>query len=192
MHETTCGTTNKLPITVAFLLPEECFQLIALYRRKLAGSCLRFDELETAHLTVKYLGYCSPSFSERHVAHLIPRIAELTKSFVPMNIAIRGIDLFETHPDSSPVVFLKVLSCGQLSAMHEALRLGLSKEIEPFPHADGENYIPHITLSKNIDLRRQETVKKLIFRSKKTAKRHFTLSELVLLTPTAIHPITRT
>jgi len=180
---------KKLPFTVAFLLPTGILRLLSLFHRKLAAYCLKFDEPETAHLTVKYLGYSSEKFPESHVIGLIPQIAEIARPFLPIDISIRGLDIFKQHAHADPVVFIKVLDCEKLFLLHLALQRGLGNSIDKFPHADGENFKPHITLSKKIDLQKIEPLKKIIFRSKKMAKRHFRLEKLALLTPEAIFPI---
>lgn len=185
------ATYRHLPYTVAFLLPPDALQLVTLQRRRLAGCCHRFDPTETLHLTIKYLGYPSESFPERAVKNLIPKISELLRSFIPVRITIRGIDIFgdTDDPEREPVIFLKVLDTEPLRQMHEILRRELGCSIEPFPHADGANFRPHITISKQIDRGKLPMVRRLIYRSHKTSKREYSLSNLVLFTPNATYPI---
>jgi len=182
---------RHLPYTVAFLLPQDALQLVTLQRRRLAGCCHRFDPTETLHLTIKYLGYPSERFSEKAVKSFIPRISDLLRKFIPVRISIRGIDIFgdTDDPERDPVIFLKVLDTDPLRQMHDILRRELGNSIEPFPHADGANFRPHITISKQIDRRKLPMVRRLIYRSHKASKREFLLSNLVLFTPNATYPI---
>ncbi len=180
---------NRLPYTLAFRLPEDNRRLIASFRRKLAGLCLRFDPLEISHVTVKYLGYSSPGMTEENVVGLIPRIREIAGRFIPLRVFVRGIDMFDKEPIVNPVVFLKILPCSELQAFHESVRSGLGKEIEDFPHADGENYLPHITVSKMVDRRKIEAIRRVIYRSRKCGKNSFKLTDLVVFTPLATYPV---
>ncbi|MFZ2957037.1 MAG: 2'-5' RNA ligase family protein [Candidatus Ozemobacteraceae bacterium] len=184
-----CAEFQPLPYTVAFLLPQEILHFVTVQRRRLSDCCRRFDPLETLHLTIKYLGYPSEDFPEKFAIQLIPRIADILRPFVPVKVAIRGIDLFWAGPGQPPVAYLKVLSVEQLRFMHEALTSGLGNDIECFPHADGKNFKPHITISKHVEEREIERVLRLIYRSRKTAKRDFTLANVVLFTPNATYPI---
>lgn len=178
---------GKLPYTVAFMIPPDAVNLLVFWRKKLTPYCEKIDPLEVAHMTVKYLGYPSDTFREESVAGMIPRMARIVEPFLPVRVSVRGLDLFDCH--SEPVAFLKVVSGGGLREIHEALRTGLGRDIEPFPHADGDNYRPHITISKQIKHTHIETIRRLIHRSHKSAKRTFKLTHLVLLTPWDIYPI---
>jgi 2'-5' RNA ligase len=180
---------HRLPLTIAFFLPPEALRLMGLFKRKLQGLCAQFENYETAHLTVKYVGYLSEGFSESHAISLIPRIAEIARPLVPVNVAIRGIELFENDQGEAIVAYMKVLSGEKLVALHEAIRHGLGNAVEAFPHADGPQYRPHITVSKDLLPNRVPALQKMVLRSKKSAKRHLRLTELVFMTPTAIYPI---
>ncbi len=177
----------KLPYTVAFMIPPEAVNLLVFWRKKVAPFCEKIDPLEVAHMTVKYVGFPSDTFREETVVSLIPRMAEIVAPYLPVRVSVRGLDLFDCHAE--PVVFLKVVSGGALAEIHEALRTRMAKEIEHFPHADGENYRPHITISKQIRHNQTDALRRLIHRSKKSAKRTFKLTQLVLLTPWDIYPI---
>ncbi|HNV70477.1 MAG TPA: 2'-5' RNA ligase family protein [Candidatus Ozemobacteraceae bacterium] len=177
----------KLPYTVAFMIPPEAINLLVFWRKKVAPFCEKIDPLEVAHMTVKYLGFPSETFREESVVSLIPRLAKIVAPHLPVRVSVRGLDLFDCHCE--PVVYLKVVSGGALAEIHDAIRVGLGKDIETFPHADGENYRPHITISKQIKHRQIDALRQLIHRSKKSAKRTFKLTQLVLLTPWDIYPI---
>ncbi|MBF0500046.1 MAG: 2'-5' RNA ligase family protein [Candidatus Riflebacteria bacterium] len=180
---------QQLPYTVAFLLPHEMLHMVSVQRRRLSGCCLRYDPLETLHLTIKYLGYPSADFSEKVVVQLIPRIADTLSEFLPMRIAIRGIGMFQIDPDRDPVVYLKVLAHNSLLKMHEALTKSLGSDIACFPFADGNNFEPHITISKHVDKSEIGRLHRIIYRSRKTVKREFTLTNIVLFTPIATYPV---
>lgn len=151
--------------------------------------CSKFDPLDVAHLTIKYLGYSGEGMSEEDVHNLLPRIAEIAKPFLPMKVFVRGLDLFFYTAEKSPLVYLKVLPSKELSELHEAVRSGLGKAIDAFPHADGENFKPHITLSKQIWGNGTDRLRQLIHRSHKSAKRLFKLTDLVVFTPNDVYQI---
>ena len=184
------GRKYQLPYSIAFYLPAEILGLMAVFRRKLAECCREFEPPESAHLTVKYLGFPAQDFSEEELARFIPRLAAIARPFLPLAISLRDLDTFREPPPCQPVVYLKVLSSEPLRQLHEKLREGLSRIAESFPHGDGKNFKPHITLSKKLDAQQTRRLEQIIFRSKKAAKRRFQLSRLVLMTPAAVYPIT--
>jgi len=184
------STRKKLPFTLAFRLPEEANRLISCYHRRLSGFCSEFDPPETAHLTVKYLGYESPKFPEAAAEGLIPILAKICKPFLPLRVYIRGIDIFIADKErQETVVFLKILPNSDLKGLHNEIRSALGDTLEEFPHADGDNFVPHITISKHLQECYNDKIKRLIQRSRKTAKRLFKLTDLVLFTPSAIYPV---
>ncbi|HOY68415.1 MAG TPA: 2'-5' RNA ligase family protein [Candidatus Ozemobacteraceae bacterium] len=185
----TDGRGCKLPYTLAFRLPAESRKLIAIWHRRLNGICSKFDPLDVAHLTVKYLGYPGDGMTERDVRNLLPRIAEIAQPFLPMKVFVRGLDLFSYEASKSPLVYLKVLPSRDLAALHEAIRNGLGKAIDAFPHADGENFKPHITLSKQIAGEDLDRLLQLIHRSHKSAKRMFKLADLVVFTANDVYQV---
>lgn len=185
----TDGRGCKLPYTLAFRLPAESQRLIAIWHRRLNGLCSRFDPLDLAHLTIKYLGYPGEGMAEQDVRNLLPRIAEIVKPFLPMKVFLRGLDLFSYAAEKSPLVYLKVLPSQELTELHEAVRHGLGKAIDDFPHADGENFKPHITLSKQIWPNDTGRLKQLIHRSHKSAKRMVKLTDLVVFTPNDVYQV---
>ncbi|MBF0410691.1 MAG: 2'-5' RNA ligase family protein [Candidatus Riflebacteria bacterium] len=180
---------KPLPYTVALLLPEEAMRIASVYRKRLEGVCHKFEKNDTLHLTVKYLGYPSEVFPEKHVVELIPKICELMRPFIPAKVYIRGIDMFWKNPDVFPVAYLNVVSDEPLKTMHNLLLEKLGYMLEPFPGTDAENYRPHITISKNVIKNQVSRLKKLVFRSKKTKKRVLLLKNLVLFTPTSAYTI---
>ncbi|MBP7633410.1 2'-5' RNA ligase family protein [Candidatus Ozemobacteraceae bacterium] len=179
----------KLPYTLAFRLPAESRRLIATWHRRLNGFCTKFDPVDLAHLTIKYLAYPNEGMTEQDVRNLLPRIAEIARPFLPMKVFIRGLDLFSYAAEKSPLLYLKVLTSRELQEFHEAVRLGLGKAIDPFPHADAENFKPHITLSKQVEKSDLDGLKQLIHRSHKSAKRMFKLIDLVVFTPNDVYQV---
>ena len=174
---------SSYPYTLAFKLPPDCQNLIASCYRKLSGVCEGFAAPNMAHVSVKYLGYPGPRFPESILPALISRIRELAHPFVPLKMSIRGMDCFENEHGEVHVVYLKVLPNQALQNLHETLLKGLGSAIDPFPHTDGENYRPHITLSLQIRPKKSVELRRIVHRSRKSAKRQFRLSQLGLLTP---------
>ncbi len=183
------GRGCKLPYTLAFRLPAESRRLIAIWHRRLNGLCSKFDPLDVAHLTVKYLGYPGESMTEQDVRNFLPHIARIAMPFLPMKVFVRGLDLFSYTAEKSPLVYLKVLPSKELSELHEAIRCGLGKAIDAFPNADGENFKPHITLSKQIWGKNTDKLRQMIHRSHKSAKRLFKLTDLVVFTANDVYQV---
>jgi 2'-5' RNA ligase len=180
---------NRLPYSIAFYLPPEILGLMAIFRRKLADCCREFEPLESAHLTVKYLGFPVKDFSEAELLANLPRLAEIARPLLPLPIALRDLGTFREAPPCEPLVFLKVLSAEPLRELHERLREGLRHLAESFPHGDGANFKPHITLSKRLIPQSLRLLERIIFRSRKASKRRFLLNRLVLMTPAVVYPI---
>jgi hypothetical protein len=65
----------------------------------------------------------------------------------------------------------------------------LGKRIQEFDFADGINYQPHITLSKNILPGSERRLDRIIYRSKKGKKRMIKLDDIVVLTPNRMFPV---
>lgn len=179
----------SLPYTLAFRLPAESQRLIAIWHRRLNGLCSRFDPLDLSHLTIKYLGYSGEGMTEQAVRNMLPRIAEIAKPFLPMKVFMRGLGLFSYSAEKSPLVYLKVLPSTELTGLHEAIRHGLGKAIDDFPHADGENFKPHVTISKQILDNGKDRLQQLIHRSNRSAKRMFKLTDLVVFTPRDVYQV---
>ena len=73
-------------------------------------------------------------------ADLRPRLADVR----PFEVAVTGVDYFETPTTGrSPVVYLVVESPG-LRRLHEML----AEEFGPIPGLEGDDYVPHVTLAR--------------------------------------------
>ena len=180
---------TNFPYTLAFKLPPDCQSLIAAFHRKLSRVCEGFAAPEIAHVSLKYLGYSGPTMTEEAVISMIPRIREIAAPFLPIRIFIRGLALFGSASEANQVVFLKVMPNEQLFALHEAITNGLGGAIDSFPHTDGQNYRPHVTLSMQIRPNLQRGLERIVNRSRQAAKRQYKLRNLVLLTPQQELPV---
>ncbi|MBI3039046.1 2'-5' RNA ligase family protein [bacterium] len=179
----------RLPYTIAFLMPGEACRIFPYYQRRLSGLCNGFETSETMHLTIKYLGYPSDPPDDRHMLSLLPSIAEIAKQFVPIWVAVRGIDLFEFACNRDPVIYLKVYPREPLFQFHQMIRKKLGSSIDQFPETDGEKYMPHISLSREGKISAIDRIRKVIYRMRRVEKREFRLTHLVLLTHSLIYPV---
>lgn len=180
----------NLPYTLAFRLPSNIINIVKIFQKKLINYCETLEPLETLHITIKYLGYESKSMNDEYIKKLLPDLSKICKPFIPIQIKVKGLDYFVTdNVVKSAVIYLKVFSSNSLENLHMSVMEKLQNKIEHFPHADGKNYIPHITISKNLKNYDCSFIQLLIRRSKKFGVRRAKLSDLVVLTPKAIYPI---
>jgi len=80
-------------------------------------------------------------------ARLEARAREAVRGIGPFDVALTGVDQFETaETGPSPVVYLAVESPG-LVALHERLCLAF----DPVDGMEGEAYVPHVTIARGGD-----------------------------------------
>lgn len=179
----TSKKTCNLPFTLAFRLPRKAVSILKSYQSKLQKICDSIEDPFTAHITVKFLGHSSDYLTKERVIGFIPEIYRIAKRFVPIGVYVKGIETFNYHEGKSPVVYLKILPNQKLLEFHKALCDELGDRIDIFPHADGENYLPHITLSKFLKPQYAKKLNTIIHRSKKAKKRLIKIEDLVIFTP---------
>ena len=184
------GSCN-LPYTLAFRIPVKFRSYLATCHRKLSSVCQDFEPPEIAHITVKYLGQSSDYLTDKRVVSFLPRIAELVKEFIPLSIYVRGFDTFYYEEGRSPVIFLKVLPNEKLLKLHQTICEEMGNEIDIFPHADGENFQPHITISKHLIPGAQRKLNRIIFRSKRGKKRMLKLYDMVVFSPNRMFHVSK-
>lgn len=180
---------RNLPYTLAFRLPAAFRDYFATCQRKLDAVCNSFEPPELGHLTVKFLGFSSEFLNDARIVELLPVIHEVTRKYLPLKIFVRGFDTFTYAQGRNKVIYLKVLPNPALNALHHEFCDKFS-EFEMFPHADKENFQPHITLSKDILPDCHEQLNKILLRSKKMAKRHIKISDLVVMNAYRLFPVT--
>ncbi|NCB40012.1 MAG: 2'-5' RNA ligase family protein [Erysipelotrichia bacterium] len=179
---------KNLPYTLAFRVPV-CFRsFLSSCQQKLKSVCNSFEAPETAHLTVKFLGFSSDFLDDARIIELLPIIHRIALKYLPLKIYVRGFDTFSYAEGKSTVIFLKVLPSAQLNAFHHEICSSFA-EFEIFPHADRDNFQPHITLSKDLKHNHTEQMQRIILRSRKMAKRHLKISDLVVMTPNRMFPV---
>lgn len=181
-------SNRNLPYTLAFRVPVSFRSYLAACQQKLGRVCNSYEPPETAHLTVKFLGFSSEFLDDDRVIELLPEIYRICSRFLPIKIYMRGFDVFTYAQGRATVIFLKVLPCPALIELHNLVCERFS-EFEIFPHADRDNYQPHITLSKDLRPGSEEQLQKILLRSRKMAKRHLKVSDLVVMTPNRMFPV---
>lgn len=179
---------RNLPYTLAFRVPVAFRDYLGSCQQKLAGVCKSFESPETAHITVKFLGFSSDFFDDKRVIELLPELYRICSRYLPLKIYMRGFDVFKYAEGRATVIFLKILPCQALWALHNEL-CDRFEEFEIFPHADRQNYQPHITLSKDLKPNQEEHLQKILLRSRKMAKRHLKLNDLVVMSPNRMFPV---
>lgn len=179
---------NSLPYSLAFRLPVAFRSFYTACQQKLTKVCASFEQPELCHLTVKFLGFSSEFLTETKVIELLPTIYEVAKNYLPLKIYVRGFEIFSYAEKKSRVVFLKVLPNKALTNLHHEF-CDHFPEFEIFSHADKDNFQPHITLSKDLKTDCDKQLQRILLRSKKTAKRHVKVSDLVVMTPYRLFPV---
>lgn len=103
--------------------------------------------------------------------HRIERVRETVRGVAPFTVRVTGVDWFpDPETGTGPVVYLDVESPA-LVKLHRAL----CEVIEPVPHLEGEDYVPHITIARGGD---PETARRLTERE--VDSRTYTVDELVV------------
>ncbi len=179
---------RNLPYTLAFRVPVAFRGYLAACQQKLVKVCSSFEAPETAHMTVKFLGFSSDFLNDQRVIELLPELYNICVKYLPLKIYLRGFDIFRYAEGRATVIFLKVLPCQALKALHHEV-CDRFKEFEIFPHADKHNYQPHITLSKDIKPHSEDQLQKILLRSRKMSKRHLKVSDLVVMSPNRMFPV---
>ncbi len=188
-HKRQADENNRnLPYTLAFRVPTNFRSYLSACQQKLKAVCNSFEPPETAHLTVKFLGFSSDFLNDQRIIELLPEICRMASKYLPLKIYVRGFETFRYAEGRATVVFLKVLPCAALQELHNEVCERFS-EFELFPHADRDNFQPHITLSKDLDPTKEQLLQKLIVRSRKMAKRHLKVGDLVVMTPNRMFPV---
>ena len=183
------NSNRSLPYTLAFRVPLSFRGYLAVCQQKLTTICNSFEAPEEAHLTVKFLGRASGYLDDDKITELFPQIHGIAAKSLPLKIYLRGFDVFRYEHNRITVVFLKVLPNQWLNAFHHELCEQFA-EFDFFKHADRENYQPHITLSKDLIPDNENQIMRLVSRSRKMAKRHLKIDDLVVMGPNRLFPVT--
>lgn len=189
-HKKTEEASKNLPYTLAFRMPAAFREFFCNCQKKLSGVCASFEPYESAHMTVKFLGFSSEFLDDDKVIELLPMIHEIASRYLPLKIYLRGFGTFSYAEGRSTVVYMKVLPNDQLKRFHHEL-CDRFAEFDFFPHADKENFLPHITLSKDICTNMTDRLNRVVSRSNRMAKRHLKIDDLVVMTPFRMFPVTR-
>ncbi|GAB4282687.1 MAG: hypothetical protein Kow0029_28400 [Candidatus Rifleibacteriota bacterium] len=187
----TKDNNKSLPFTLAFRIPSSFRRYISTCNRKIIGVCRSLEPLDTAHLTVKFLGHSSEFLNENTITNYIPKIFAISRKYVPLTLRIRGFSTFSYEEKGSTVIYLKVMPNEKLLAFHNEICESFKDAFISFPHAEGENFEPHITLSKNLLPNKEKQIERIVARSKKSARRILRLEDLVILSPNRMYPITK-
>lgn len=180
---------NCLPYTLAFRTPLKLRGYLNTCHKRLAGICRSFEAIENSHITLKFLGYSSSLLDDEKIIRLLPEIRALAQNYMPLRAYIRGFDTFEYQDAKSPVIFVKVLLNSQLEQLHNEICVKFATHFDFFEQADGKNFLPHITISKDMRPEKRRVLDRVIYRSKKNAKRRIKLNDLVIMTPTRLYSV---
>ena len=181
---------KSLPYTLALRVPLSFRKFISACNRKLGEVCKSFEPIETAHITVKFLGHSSEHLNEESIIEYLPKIHRIAEKYLPISLFIRGFSTFQYEKGKSSVIFLKVLPNQQLINFHNEICDVFADAFEVFPHADQENFEPHLTISKDIKPGQDNKIDKLVARSHKMAKRMLKLNDLGVMSPNRLFPVT--
>lgn len=165
--------------------------MLARFYRKFSDICETLEIPANAHVTLKFLGHSSEYLTEKRILGFIPEISEIANKFTPINVYVKGFSTFTYDAGKSPVIFLKILPNDKLSKLHKTICENFKDRVDYFPHADGENFQPHITISKNLKSGKEKKLAQIISRGHKMKKRMIKLSDLVILTPNRMFHVTK-
>jgi len=98
---------RNLPYTLAFRVPVSFRGYLSACQQKLVQVCNSFEAPETAHLTVKFLGFSSDFLDDARIVELLPEIHAIAAKYLPLKIYMRGFELFRYAEGRATVVFLK-------------------------------------------------------------------------------------
>lgn len=180
---------KSLPYTLAFRVPQSFRKFISACNRKLGEVCRSFEPVETAHITVKFLGHSSEHLNEERIIEYLPAIHEIAQKYLPMTLYFRGFSTFQYEVGRNAVIFLKIMPSAALNAFHHEVCEVFADTFEIFPHADQHNFEPHLTLSKDLHQNKNLQIARLIARSHKMAKRMLKLDDLVVMSPNRLFPV---
>ncbi|MFZ5952618.1 MAG: 2'-5' RNA ligase family protein [Candidatus Rifleibacteriota bacterium] len=180
---------KSLPYTLAFRVPLDLRRFIAACNRKLSEVCRSFEPIETAHITVKFLGHSSDHLNEETVIEYLPEIHRIARKYMPMTLYLRGFSTFQYEEGRSAVIFLKVLPSARLTSLHHEICDKFAGIFDIFPHAEHENFEPHLTLSKDVFSEKSQQIARIVARSHKMAKRMVKLDDLVVMSPSRLFPV---
>jgi 2'-5' RNA ligase len=96
---------------------------------------------ETAHISLKGLGFLGETFSEPDLEPIFSDVQEVLAKRRPFDVTISGVDHFPTS------LYAKVIDPYEtLKDINSELTSELSRRVEESLY-DGENYVPHVTLA---------------------------------------------
>lgn len=142
-----------------------------------------------AHMTVKFLGHSSDHLNDETIVDYLPKIHEIARKYIPISLYVRGFSTFNYEGNRNSVIFLKVLPNKKLTLFHNEICEVFSGAFDFFPHADQENFEPHITISKSLYPNIHQKIEKAVSRSRKMAKRLVKLNDLVVLSSCRMFPV---
>lgn len=180
---------KSLPFTLAFRVPLNFRRFIAACNRKLSEVCRSFEPVETAHITIKFLGHSSEHLNEETIINFIPYIHEIARQYLPISVFVRGFSTFSYEENRNSVIYLKILPNHRLENLHRDICQACSWAFDAFPHAELHNFEPHLTLSKDLVSGKNQLIQRLVARSNKMAKRMLKLDDLVILSPNRMYPV---
>lgn len=185
----TRDSQKSLPFTLAFRVPLSFRKFISACNRKLSEVCRSFEPIETAHITVKFLGHSCDHLNEDTIVDYLPRIHEIAREFVPLKVFVRGFSTFQYETGRKSVIYLRIMPNSRLEDFHHKVCDYFSDVFETFPHADQHNFEPHLTLSKDLYQHKNQLIERIIARSHKMAKRMLKLDDLVVMSANRLYPV---
>ena len=135
-------------------------------QRRLENYFKKIFPIDKIHIGLKYIAY-ENDYSDDYMISLVPEIKKIVEKYMPMKIEVQGVGGFWDRPEwpSCPIIFLRVKLTDELKEFHNNLRKLLKNKVDSFPSAEGNNYIPHITLGVGNEKQTKE-LKKIIEKSK--------------------------
>ena len=169
------------PITIRLLLPDSVHGIIRMYQERIKPFVEEVNEIESAHLTVKYLGH-ETEYTDEYMESLIPEIREIARKYLPFTIQIHGLSMWELQVEGYEgqyVIFLDVIVNERLQEFHDEIVKRLGDRIDYFKLEDGD-YRPHISLTYSGRKENLEQLKRIVEESKNNPVFTVEANELVM------------
>jgi len=158
------------PITIRLLLPPSVYEIIETYQERIRPFVEDVNEIESAHLTVKYLGHeMNPKYTDGYMESLIPEIRGIARKYLPIRVQIHGLSIWELRVkgyEGRYVVFLDILPNEELESLHDEIIEKLGDRIDYFELED-ENFRPHISLTYSGKSENLRDLERIVKKSKK-------------------------
>jgi len=180
--------TEQEVFGLGIFLPLSSYKYIAKYRKKIRPLVEWFVKARYSypgtnkmrpHITIKYLGY-HKKYSNKEIKKLTPKIKEISKKYLPLEIKIKGLNL-GMNPAYYPCggILLDFKPKTKVRRFHQDIIQSLKVDI--YKNIDRSNFDPHIALAE-FDMRKADIkkLKEIVKESKKDKELRIRLTSVYI------------